>query len=308
MTNQSNSKAYIAAFTQSITVGFSFLATKIALKNAPTLDLLAHRFFVAAIAVLVVSILGYGGRRLSLKDFIKIAPYGLVYPIAVFFFQTIGVSYVSSSESGIINALAPIITFIIAAIMLHEHITIKQALFMILSVCGVIFINYMNGVSKNNYNIFGISMIIISVISLSLYSVLIKRLSSKYSAFNIATVLNFVGFIFFNGLSLAKHANTGTISSFFVPFTNLNYLIPVLFLGICSSLMTSMLNAYALKRLPAVNIGLLGNLSTIISILAGVLILNEAFYWYHGVGIVIVLIGTIGFNFSKNKKDNHTFN
>lgn len=302
MNNKSTLKAYIAAVTQAVTIGFSFLAIKVALGSASTLDLLAHRFTIAVIAVLVVAISGYGKEKLSFKDFIKIAPYGLVYPIAIFFFQTIGMNHVSTSESGIINALAPIITFIIAAIILHEHITIKQAFFMILSVCGVVFINYMKGTSTGNYNLFGIIMIILSVISLSLYSVLIKRLASQYSAFKISAGLNLVGFIFFNVLALGKHTADNTISSFFMAFTNVPFLIAILFLGICCSLMTAMLNAYALKSLPTVSIGLLNNLSTIVSILAGVLILNEAFYWYHAVGIIVILIGTIAFNFSKTDK------
>ena len=300
MNNKSILKAYIAAILQAVIVGLSLLATKIALGSAEIFDLLAHRFIIAMIFVIVITIFNQDKNKLSFKDFIKILPYGLLYSIAMLFFQTLGMKYVSTSESGIINALAPIITFIIASIMLHEHITIKQALFMILSVFGVVFINCMNGLNTNNYNFFGISMIIISVIAISFYSVLIKQLSSLYSAFNIAAVLNFVGFIFFNIVSLVIHSKSGTISNFFTPFSNLTYVILVLFLGICCSLITAILNAYALKNLPSVTIGLLNNLSTIVSILAGVLILNDSLYWHHILGIIVVLIGTIGFNFSKS--------
>ena len=96
--------------------------------------------------------------------------------------------------------------------------------------------------------------------------------------------------------------NGENISEFFIPFTNLNYILSLLFLGICCSLLTAILNAYALKSISAITIGLLNNLSTIVSILAGVLILKEDFNWYHLVGIIIVLIGTIGFNFDRNKE------
>ena len=107
--------------------------------------------------------------------------------------------------------------------------------------------------------------------------------------------MNFVGFVFFNILSISNHLIKKNISEFFIPFTNLNYILSLLFLGICCSLLTAILNAYALKSISAITIGLLNNLSTIVSILAGVLILKEDFNWYHLVGIIIVLIGTIGF-------------
>ena len=201
MEDKLNSKSYVAAILQAVTVGFSFLAIKIALNSADALYILAHRFSIAIIAGLVVYILGYGGEKLSIQDFKNIIPYGLIYPISMFFFQTVGMKYVSSSESGIINALAPIATFIIATIILHESITLKQIFFIIVSVVGVIFINCINGLNTANYNLFGISMIVISVISMAFYSVFIRKISSHYSSFNISLVLNFVGFVFFNILS-----------------------------------------------------------------------------------------------------------
>ena len=302
MEDKLNSKSYVAAILQAVTVGFSFLAIKIALNSADALYILANRFSIAIIAGLVVYILGYGGEKLSIQDFKNIIPYGLIYPISMFFFQTVGMKYVSSSESGIINALAPIATFIIATIILHESITLKQIFFIIVSVVGVIFINCINGLNTANYNLFGISMIVISVISMAFYSVFIRKISSHYSSFNISLVLNFVGFVFFNILSISNHLINKNISGFFTPFTNVNYILSLLFLGICCSLFTAILNAYALKSIPAITIGLLNNLSTIVSILAGVLILKEDFNWYHLVGIIIVLIGTVGFNFAKNKE------
>ncbi len=49
-------KAYTAITLQSLITGFSFLALKIALRSADTMDLLAHRFTLAALSVLIFTL------------------------------------------------------------------------------------------------------------------------------------------------------------------------------------------------------------------------------------------------------------
>ena len=115
-------KAYTAITLQSLITGFSFLALKIALRSADTMDLLAHRFTLAALSVLIFTLFRRGSLTIHLRDFLRILPYGIIYPIIFFLFQTLGMTQISSSEAGIIYAVVPIFTLIIAGLLLKERI------------------------------------------------------------------------------------------------------------------------------------------------------------------------------------------
>lgn len=296
-------KAYTAITLQSLITGFSFLALKIALRSADTVDLLAHRFTLAALSVLIFTLLRRGSLTIHLRDFLRILPYGIIYPIIFFLFQTLGMTQISSSEAGIIYAVVPIFTLIIAGLLLKDRIQKIQAVFMLLSIGGVIFINLMNGFQLSGYSFIGFGLIIVSAVSLALYNVLVRRLSADYTPFTIACAMSIMGFLFFNAVAAGRHAAAGTLTEFFRPFTDATFLLSIFFLGVLSSLITSLLSAYALKALPAVHVGLFNNVATIVSVLAGTIFLSEPFYWYHFIGIAAILAGTVAFNLVSSKKE-----
>ena len=129
-----STKSYLALSLQSVIIGFSFFFVKKALLSTDTYNLLAHRFSITAVCILFYLLLTRKNIDLSVKDWKKIVPYSLGFPILFFLFQTIGLKYISSSESGIIYATTPILTFIIAKIFLKEENTRLQTIFMITSV------------------------------------------------------------------------------------------------------------------------------------------------------------------------------
>lgn len=293
---EKTTKAYIAITLQSLIIGFSFLIVKIALKNATTIDLLAHRFTAAAISVWIFNFFRTNKVHIEKSDWLKIIPYSAAYPICFFLFQTIGLAKISSSQAGIVNAIAPILTLIAAKIILGEKINNSQKLLMILSVFGVIFINIMNGFSIGNYSYIGFIFILLSTISFSTYNVLVKKLTATYSSFTIAYVMSTTGFIIFNLISITDHIIKGNLNNYFEPFSHMSFVLAVIYLGALSSLITTLLLTYALSGLEASKVGLFNNVSTIVSIFAGAIFLHEPLYYYHYIGIAAVLVGTIGFN------------
>ena len=76
--------------------------------------------------------------------------------------------------------------------------------------------------------------------------------------------MSIMGFLFFNAVAAGRHAAAGTLTEFFRPFTDFPpSCCRFFFLGVLSSLITSLLSAYALKALPAVHVGLFNNVATI---------------------------------------------
>ncbi len=289
-------KAYLAIITQSIIIGFSFFFVKIGLQSADAFTLLAHRFIFAAAGILLYHYLRPGVITLKATDWMRIIPYGLFYPLLFFSFQTIGLTFISSSEAGIISATAPVFTVIIARLVLDERLTSVQMLFMSASVIGMVFINIMTGINPENGSFWGFFFIICSMLSAAFYNVLMKKILKHYSVIEIVFVMTIVSCVVFNAIAIIGHAKNGDLSSYFSPYRNLSFTISILYLGIPSSLITSFLSTFALSKLRSSTVGLFNNIPPVISIIAGVAFLHEVLYWYHLVGIAVILIGTVGYN------------
>ena len=65
--------------------------------------------------------------------------------------------------------------------------------------------------------------------------------------------------------------------------------------------MTGSLSIYAIVRLGASTVSVFGNLGTVLTILAGVLILHEPNYSYHVIGATLIIAGILGMNLMRKK-------
>lgn len=142
-----------------------------------------------------------------------------------------------------------------------------------------------------------------SAISSSSYNVLARKIVQKYKFIDVTYVMIFIGFINFNLLSMVDRLYNGDLKTYFSAFTNQDFLISILYLGILSSVVTSLLSNYALSIISAPKMSVFNNLSTLVTVVAGVLLLDERLYYYHIIGIASILIGVVGTNLDKLRKD-----
>lgn len=296
-TNRTQLSAYLAAIAYAVIIGFSFLFVKLTVAAAHPLDVLAHRFLIGLFAVAIPFLIGSVRLRFSLNDLWRIIPLGLFSPVLFFAFQTYGLLSTSSSEAGIIQATVPIFTLILATYFLKERTSLIQKLSLMLSVAGVILIFLMKGGNAlNATSLGGISLLVFSALSFAGYSVLARPLTKKYAPLEITLFTMGMGFVVFIIASLVRHTAAGTLNTFFQPFTQPTYVIALLYLGVLSSVVTTMLSSFALSRLEASKVSVFSNLSTLISITAGALLLKEHITIYHLIGTVMIVAGVLGTN------------
>lgn len=290
--------AYAGLTLMSLIIGFSFIFVKITLRHTSTADLLAHRFLIATIGISLFYILVRKKRpQIHHKQIAPLLLLSLFYPLLLFSTQTIGLKYTTASEAGILSATAPIITVIFAALILKEKTNLIQTIFVLLSVAGVVYIMFKNGLDNiNAETLKGDFYIILSVISIGFYFVLGRKLNQKIDAIDITLFMSATAFIVFNIISLVLHINQGTLNTYFEPFKNTEYLLGILYLGILSTFITSFLTNNALTVIPASQVSVFNNMSPVIAIFAGVLFLDETLFSYHIVGGIMVLAGIIGMN------------
>ncbi|UIO41266.1 DMT family transporter [Brevibacillus brevis] len=303
-------KAILAALLNAGITGLSFLFLKMALAVTNPVDTLAHRFTVAFIVASIPIAFGWIKLSIKPKDMLTIIPLAMLYPILFFTLQAFGLVYTTSSEAGIIQATVPIFTMVMAAFFLGESSTWLQKLSTLLSVGGVVYIFAMKGlgVSSGSGSSIGTILILLSAFSLAGYSVLARKMTKSFHYIDMTYMVALLGFLFFNGWSVIRHSAEGTLSTYFAPFASSAFIISIVFLGILSSLMTSFMTNFALSKMEASKLSVFNNLSTLVTIVAGVIFLQEQLAYYHLIGAVMIIIGVIGTNFlgAKLKKQKHT--
>lgn len=296
-----NTKAYFAAILNALIIGLSFLFTKLALTVTNPLNILAHRFTMSFIAVSVPVLIGWIKLNISRKDILSILPLALFYPALFFSFQAFGLVYISSSEAGIIQAVVPVFTMILATIFLGENINLLQKISLMLSVGGVIYIFLMKGINLGSTSFAGIVLIVLSAFSSACYNVMARKKTKKYKPADLTYIMILIGFLSFNIISVADNIIKGTFTDYFVPLTKPIFLISILYLGILSSLITSLLANYSLSKMDATKMSVFANLSTLITMVAGVIFLHEELKSYHAIGAIMIIMGIIGTNFLGSK-------
>lgn len=295
-------KAVAAAVINAVIIGFSFIFVKIALSVSDPLDTLAHRFTLSFLAASLFAFPGWGRVKVGMSKAASVIPLALLYPSIFFALQAFGLLYASSAIAGIVQAVMPVFTMILAALFLKERTSSSQRISTLISVAGVILIFAVPGVSISSSSLGGVLLILLSALSLAGYNVGARKMTRTWSPKELTYIITLFGFIFFNVISLIKHGSAGTINLYFAPFQEPKFIFSILYLGVLSSLVTSFLSNYALSRMEASRVSVFGSLSTVVTILGGVLVLNEQLEWYHWVGAVMIIAGVMGVNLRKRMK------
>ncbi|WP_339304207.1 DMT family transporter [Paenibacillus sp. FSL R5-0519] len=293
--------AYIAAVLYAAIIGLSFLFVKMTVTVAHPIDVLAHRFALSLIVVSIPVIMGWIKIRLSLRDLWRIIPLGLLSPVLFFAFQAFGLVSSNSSEAGIIQAMAPVFTLILASVFLKERTSTMQKLFLLLSVAGVVFIFMMQGNGMSLGNLKGIALLLLSTVCFAGYGVLARPLTQKYKPMELTWVTLMVGCVVFNAVSLVRHASSGSMMDYIKPLGDASYLGALAYLAILSTMISTLLASYALTHLEASQMSVFSNLSTLISIVGGAWILNEPVGSHHYIGALLIIAGVLGTNMSGRK-------
>ena len=293
----------LAGLLVALIFGFSFTFTKGALEILDPFHLLGLRFLFASIllwSLLLFKIIkiNFSGRRMKPLFFL-----GIFQPVLYFVCEVIGVDMTSASESGMMISLIPVVAAILGVIFLKEKPSTKQWFFIFLSVAGVIFITIMRG-SEVGGNYIGMLVLLGAVFSAGAFNILSRKSSLYFNAIEITYFMMMVGLVVFNGIAITDHALRGTLGSYFTPLFNPRAFFSVAYLGILSSVVAFFMLNYMLSKIEATKSAVFGNLVTVVSIIAGILVLGESFYWFHIVGAILILLGVWGTNYYGIKPQN----
>ncbi|WP_127493876.1 DMT family transporter [Paenibacillus glycanilyticus] len=293
--------AYLLAVVNAVVIGMSFLVVKKSLDYASPFDTLTFRFAAAFAILSIMAASGLFKLNYRGKPLYKLLMLSSMYPLGFFTLQTYGLQYTTSAEGGIINALSPLATMVLASVFLKEATSRPQKLSLILSVSGVAFIFIMKGNGIGFSNMKGVLLLLLACAALAGYSVLARSVSKSFSPVEISYFMVGTGFAASLVFSLAFHISDGTLSRLTAPLASMTFMMLILCLG-AVQVATALMGNYILSRIEASRMGVFINLSTVVSIAAGAGVLGEPVAWYHFIGSALIVAGVIGMNLRIRKE------
>ena len=305
---QTHTLSLLAALTSAVIFGMSFMFSKLALEVAAPTVLLAFRFTVAVAAmslvILVNALVGkLRGRPLfafSLrgKPVYKLVLLGIVQPVAYFIFENYGILYTSSAVAGTIIAAVPVCCILMDVLVLHERVTLKQVLCALGAIGGVALISVGGAMMVSAL---GMLFLVLTMLSDTLYYGISHSAAKRFTPFEMTYVMFIVGMVVFIpvGLIYAGGLHSPLITG---PMHDGGFWVAVLYLGLLSSVLAYGLLNFANSHLSVSETSLFSNVTTVVSVLAGVVLLKEPFSVWQMLGVAVILVCVFVANVSGGKE------
>lgn len=297
-------KIHIAGILFASIFGFSFLFSKIALSYVTPIGLIAYRFLIAFITFEILrqlKIIKINIKKEQMKYLIAVA---FFQPILYFLFETFGLNLVSSGEAGMMIALIPIFVAILSSLIIKEKPKPIQVLFILLSVTGVIIIQLSKLGSENNSEVLGFILLLLAVISAAMFNIASRTASQKaLRPMEVTYFMMLFGAFTFNIIYVIQLIIEQRIADYITNLLYIDILLPIVYLGIVASIGGFFLVNLVLSKVPAHVSSIYANLSTIVAIIAGVILLDETITLYHIIGSIFIIIGVYGtVRFNRRRK------
>ena len=302
----------LAALTAATIFGMSFMFSKMALVTAAPTVLLAFRFTVAVAAMsLVIALNALVGKArgkplfafsLKGKPVGKLLLLGIVQPVAYFIFENYGILYTSAAVAGTIIAAVPVCCILMDVLVLHEKVTLKQVLCAVCAIGGVALISAGGAVMVSAL---GMLFLLLTMLSDTLYYGISHSAAKLFTPFEMTYVMFVVGMVVFIPVALL-HAGGLTSPMILEPLQDGQFWLAVLYLGLLSSVMAYGLLNFANSHLSVSETSLFSNVTTVVSVLAGVVLLKESFSVWQMLGVVIILVCVFVANVSGKETGSHS--
>ena len=267
--------------------GLSYLFSRVALQRGELSLVLSLRFWIAvALMTAMIPIkkirVSYAGK--NLKPLIILAATELL----CFYFESNGILYTNATFAGVVSAVTPVVAILTAIVFLREFPTKRQGLFCVLPVAGVIIMT-VSGSSLGVVQPIGVLCLICSCLSSAAYKTANRKAAEEFTSFERTyTVLFSCAVVFTLAAIRPMAADAG---AYLAPLSDPVFLGAVLVLGVFSSVGANMLINYAAGILPVVKLSSFGSLTTLCSMFAGVVFLQEPVTGGILLGSLLIIIG-----------------
>ena len=212
----------------------------------------------------------------------------------------VGIPHISPMDCSIMTAMSPIYTMIVAAIVLKEPITFQKAGGVAISFAGIIYlilsrIGSQEGAAASTP--FGIFMIVLNVLSFSMYLGIFRPLIGKYS------VVTFMKWIFLFSAAVALPLSLkGMIQTEWAAIPAIQY-AELAYLIVCATFISYFLIPIGQKRIRPTLVSMYSYVQPIITIAVSIWIGMDVLTWQKVAAAAMVFGGVVIVSYSKSAKN-----
>lgn len=312
-----NFLAYAAVLLKCVIYGSTIFFTSRLTQNVDVLDLLALRFLISFAVLWLLKVTRVCKINVGIKNFFdqksERRPFmrnlllaALFEPVLYMLFETLGVSMSTNITAAVIISLAPISNCLVEELFLKERSTVLQKIFLGCGIFGVIYIAVNTNTADGRDTVGGILFLLLSVVSGSLFSAFSRKSSKKFNFIEITYFSSMVGAVVFNSVNVIRHIFAGDILHYFDPYFVPENIVGFLFLGVVSSILAVCMSNYSLSKLRLSTTAAFGGVSTIVTIVIGMIFGDECLHFYHYIGlpfIVARMVGVSAISIIKDRKN-----
>lgn len=303
--NRDARRGTIASIIGNGIFGFSFMFSRIAMGVTTPFVMLMYRFIIAFLMLNLVALWSVrrsrakttgeraGWLRFDLRGrrVLPLLAMGLIQPVGYFLCESYGIRFSNSTFAGVIIALGPIVALAAAALTLGEIPRRSQVAFSLLSIAGVIVMTVQQQ-AEGEVRPLGIVLLFGAVLAGTAFNIVSRKLSDEFSALERTYVMMFVAALVFTALALIECG--GDFARIVAPLRSPDFLLAILYLGVASSIVAFMALNYAYGYLTVAKSMAFCNMTTVISLFAGVIFLGEPFSLLSLAASVFILLGIWG--------------
>lgn len=258
----------MAALTLAMALwGSSFIALKLAFAELPALWVIAGRMLLGAL-VFLLAWRWRGRARYLPGDWKYLLALTACEPCLYFIFEALALQHTSASQAGMITALLPLLVGLGAFLFLHERIARTTLAGFALALAGALWLSLAGSVDQHAPNpLLGNFFELLAILCATAYTLLLKHLSGRYSAFLLTASQALVGSLFFVPLAAWQADWPSTFS--------VQGLAAVAYLGVVVTVGAYGLFNFGVGRLPASQATAFTNLIPLFTLVFAALLLGE---------------------------------
>ncbi len=277
---------YIVLFIQLLIASATHVVAKSVVRNVDAMPLTFLRGILSAVGFLFLTKI----RRIRLTQHMKYKQllFFLGF-LAVFnqFLYLYAMKYTTAANGALLYATTPIFVLILSVILYKEKLTARKVIGILMAFSGVVFIFLERDISFSADYLYGNTLMLVAVLCWTLYTTLGKKVVIEYGALHVSAFVNIVGFCILLPFGIVS------LTTFSINSLTIHDWFGVLYLGLCTSIVSYLLWYYALGKIDASALAVFMNGQPVVATILSILFLNYSLTLHFLIGGCITLTGVV---------------
>ncbi|MCX6325637.1 MAG: DMT family transporter [Bacteroidia bacterium] len=278
-------KTYGAVVLAMIFWSFSFIWFKVANKTFHPITIVFIRLLFSVILLTTYLVITKNFMKIRKGDRKLFLMLALFEPFFYFLGESFGLTYVSATVCSVLISTIPVFATIGVWLIFKEKLRVINYAGIVISFIGVL-VFILNKDGSISFNIKGLGLLILAVLSAVGYNLTLSRLIRAYSPVFIVNVQNVIGAVLFLPLFLILDFNHFITT----PFT-FNMFIPIIELAVFASCCAFILFAYSVRNMGISKANVFSNCIPVFTALFSFILMGDKLTVQNIIGMAIVIAG-----------------